>query len=305
MSGPIDDSKWDLKYNEANPGIRYMESDAYCTENRVATDCLAVCSIDDKNTDLNAHYIYKVASTEGYENISLTFNVDPYGIENVIRHVPPESCSIWYSIDNQINNWTQIGHWDEYDHIIGHTVYLNHSASNNTGVAVKIIAIDHDTDCCYVSNISLNGQTMTFISPSERTIIWEDHMRNASGWSIVGDPLIKQINGSTQCVWRGSNSCWCVSGYSTNSRNTGLYRIASTIGYENISLSFNLETTSSTAECSLWYNINNETSDWMFVDEWNGAGYDVSDIVYLNKSTWDNEAVGIRILASHGGDACC
>eukprot|EP01084_Bolivina_argentea_P039799 73537_1 len=92
-----------------------------------------------------------------YENITLTFDIHPFGMST-----GSDQCIFSYSTDNSISSWTsfyQIN--DNNAHIIGHTETLNIETENNIGISIKIEAISGSSKCCLLSNIILQGNTIS------------------------------------------------------------------------------------------------------------------------------------------------
>ena len=77
--------------------IPTQRSGEYCVDG--VKDCWSVCN----------GYIYRTASTDGYIDIKLTFDVDPF---SMIKDT--EKCVFSYSIDNSLN-------WHSFYEINGNT----------------------------------------------------------------------------------------------------------------------------------------------------------------------------------------
>ena len=123
-----------------SPSVTEKVDHAGCVENRNA-NCWSVCAT---NTDINDGYIYRIDSTIGYQNISMTYTVDPWSMQ-----ANGESCTLWYSIDNQNDNWVQFaGPWNSNHHIEDNTTYLPIDSWNNIGVGIKILAVGGTGECC-------------------------------------------------------------------------------------------------------------------------------------------------------------
>lgn len=138
MQPPFDDSSWS---KQGLPTIEQRTDDFFCVENRTA-NCWRVCGT---NSNVNDGYIYRIDSTLGYQNISVTYTVDPW--VSIVNQ--KESCTLWYSIDDQNDNWVQFaGPWTSDDHIEDETTYLPQNTWDNIGVGIKILPVDSNDDCC-------------------------------------------------------------------------------------------------------------------------------------------------------------
>ena len=161
-----------------------------------------------------------------------------------------------------------------------------------------------------VSNISLNGDPLN--ETLDASIIWQDSMTslfNISEWQTVGNPTVTEIKDNIECAWRGFDDCWCVSGYFSGfapdwvwGYAASIHRFDSTLGYSNLSISFNLETFSQS--CSLSYSVDNDDDNWIELQQWTDPN-NASQTIYLPQATWNNQGVGIKIEAINSGTDCC
>eukprot|EP01084_Bolivina_argentea_P082634 149602_1 len=113
----------------------------------IKNDCWRFC---------NAYaYIYRSASTTGYKNISLEFDIDPWSMQSNNQY-----CDIEWSTDN--TNWNLIHRSSGSEHIVNSIFYLYNTSWNQPNINIRIyINSNSPSSCCYISHFSLNGSPIT------------------------------------------------------------------------------------------------------------------------------------------------
>ena len=102
--------------------------------------------------------MYRIASTIGYKNVSITFSIDPYSTFSE----DGDWCYLSFTTDNNTQNWTTFAQYDSDDHIRNNTITLPFNTWNNYAVGIQVLAYEqfaypHTPTCCYISDFYLHG----------------------------------------------------------------------------------------------------------------------------------------------------
>ena len=116
--------------------------------------CWQLCG---QNPNVEGAYIYRIASTEGYQKIELTYSMTGEFLWDGYDY-----CEIFYTLNNQTNNWNQIasvGKWDSPHQDVTYSFDDNGvNADNNAGLGIFIYAnTGWDTACCRMGGFELTG----------------------------------------------------------------------------------------------------------------------------------------------------
>eukprot|EP01084_Bolivina_argentea_P050404 92684_1 len=110
-------------------------------------------------------YIYRIASTEGFTNISLTFTIDPEGVHGI-----GERCVLHYNFNNDgDNNWFPFYAVPGLQSAYNQKEYLDSSTWNNLGVGIKIETYADTDEYCQMQNFILEGTPITMTTSSTST----------------------------------------------------------------------------------------------------------------------------------------
>ena len=113
----------------------------------------------------NDGFIYRISSTEGYESISMTFDLNPHGM-----CTESEYCSFQYSIGGNpllTSSWTEFfNYWDCGAWLTAYTKNLPSNAANQAYLGIKLLAYPASGNCCHLSRAYLRGIPITTKNPT-------------------------------------------------------------------------------------------------------------------------------------------
>ena len=122
--------------------------------------CWSICGQSQNRDDA---YMYRIASTEGYEQIELTYSIDPYYVWESNQY-----CEIRYVLDSStIMDQSSLVNrkYDSNDVIIDETFAFDENVDNNGGLTIFLFANTGDPlRCCRIREWKLTGIAMLLTS---------------------------------------------------------------------------------------------------------------------------------------------
>ena len=130
-------------------------------------NCWQICGQSSSSTSA---YMYRMASTKGYQQIELTYSIIGYN-----HQYSSDYCEIYYTVNNVTNYWQLIGsyQWDQWDPAYLNQVFsFNGTGDDNEGVGIFIYAHTQSSSrCCRVRDFKLTGIPMTTtINPTQQIL---------------------------------------------------------------------------------------------------------------------------------------
>eukprot|EP01084_Bolivina_argentea_P002730 5049_1 len=143
-----DYSNWTI--SNGNPP-NYLSNNGDCPSYSGNQDkCWEICNHGNGVDD----YIYRIASTEGYYNITLTFNLALFIMDDNWEY-----CRLYYNLnDSGDSNWLTLYDFGaQGSQKNDFALQLPASASNNAGFGIKILPDGDQFACCLMSNVYVSG----------------------------------------------------------------------------------------------------------------------------------------------------
>ena len=157
-----------------------------------------------------------------------------------------------------------------------------------------------------------------YIAPY-RKVIWKQMMTgdiNLVNWTRIAPSRSivwrTSLNNNSMCPYSGEN-CWEICGSFSNNDSQYMYRMASTVGYVQIQLSYSIKQSViyDWQFCEIYYTIDSNTTKnaWRLIKKFTtGDSTAINKVYSFNVNADDNDGVGIFIYANTSTDnktGCC